>query len=66
MAESTDVRLARIETKLDILVENNNKDSVRFDKYDDRISRLEKFEAKLLGVAGVISLLISLVVKKYL
>lgn len=47
-------RLVRLETKLDVVLDNQGAFRSLFEKHDDRIKRLETSKAGLLGVAGVL------------
>jgi hypothetical protein len=63
--ESIDVRLARIEEKVDMLLKADEADTKVLDRLNERISKLEKFEAKLIGVAVAGSAIISIVIKRW-
>jgi cell division protein FtsL len=63
--ESIDVRLARIEEKVDMLLKADEADTKVLDRLNERISKLEKFEAKLIGVAVAVSAIISIVIKRW-
>lgn len=63
MTESADTRLARIETKVDVLLETTRDFKAKFTSYDVRLGELEQFDAKLLGIAAALAVVVSLIVK---
>ena len=46
-------RLVRLETKLDVVLDNQSSFRTLFEKHDDRLKHLENSKAGLLGIAGV-------------
>ena len=46
-------RLVRLETKLDVVLDNQASFRASFEKHDDRIKVLENSKAGLIGVAGL-------------
>lgn len=47
-------RLVRLETKLDVVLDNQTSFRALFEKHDDRLKHLENSKAGLLGIAGAI------------
>lgn len=46
-------RLVRLETKLDVVLDNQTAFRTLFEKHDDRLKHLENSKAGLLGIAGL-------------
>ena len=46
-------RLVRLETKLDVVLDNQTSFRSLFEKHDDRLKHLENSKAGLLGIAGI-------------
>jgi hypothetical protein len=47
-------RLVRLETKLDVVLENQNSFRASFDKHDERLKHLENTRSHMIGFAGAI------------
>ncbi len=52
-------RLVRLETKLDIMLEQQTTMNRQFEKHDDRLKFLENTRAHLVGIAAVMGGLLS-------
>lgn len=50
-------RLVRLETKLDVVLENQNNFRLSFEKHDERLKHLENTRSHLIGFAAAIGAL---------
>lgn len=57
MTDSQDRVLGRIEGKLDAVLERIGEQQNRLNNHGDRLGRLERWQAKLLGMAAVIAII---------
>lgn len=56
--------LIRLDEKMDAILKRLEKGDACMDEHEKRISKLESFQATLIGIAGFVSLAVSLVWNK--
>lgn len=61
MAQSDHDRLIRIDENVAMLLERQNKSDDVQKEQDKRIGKLENFQAKLIGIAGAVSFIVSVI-----
>jgi hypothetical protein len=55
-------RLVRLETKLDVVLDNQNNFRTSFEKHDERLKRLENTRSHMIGFAAAVGALVGYVI----
>lgn len=61
MAQTDHDMLIRIDTNVAMILERLNKTDEEQKEQDKRIGKIEQFQAKLIGIAGAVSFIVSVV-----
>jgi len=55
-------RLVRLETKLDVVLDNQSSFRISFEKHDDRLKRLENYRSWIVGISAAAGAVLTVVV----